>query len=1053
VTSGRPVRGPAGPVPVEFEAPDAAEADTGSNMASSRVAAARATSRVMYGRQEDLARLDELFEDVVANRRTGVALVEGEAGIGKTRTVREYGDAARAGGADVLAGGCVDLEAEPLPYAPLVEVLADLVRREGAPYVASLAGPTADELARLVPSLRPGESVAVSTPASASRLFQALCSVLDRLAGNRPLVLVIEDVHWADSSTRDLLTLLVHQLRSAVMVVLTLRTDEADDDPDVRRFTTGMARRADLHLHLGPLSREDQARQMGDILGLPPTTPLVDEVYSRADGNPFFAEELLALGPAREVPSTVRELLLARLEALAPGTRQVLRAVAVAGRQVPHRLLDRVADVRGPALDEALRPAVDRHVLVVDPADGGSYRFRHALLQESIASTCLPGESVRLHRRLAEALSEDPTLAPDTRFIAGRIAGHWYAAGDGERALVTAVEAAREAEQSLGFSQALAQYRRVLTLLDVVPDADSLLDRPRYRLLWAAAETAYLGGDAELAASLVRQAIAVVDASRRDHHAYLYERLGRYLWMAADGEAALAAYEHAMALVEDQPVSRWHASIVSGYSQVLMLAGRFAESMPYARRAIAMAQERDDARSIEGHARNNLGVDLALLGHPDEGIAELAEARAIAEEVRDDVDDIGRAIVNMNSVLLDSGRLREAADTALEGIPVVDGLGLRRRKGVWCRCDAAQPLLFLGRNTEALRLTREALDLSPDGIDEVRSHMVHGQALFRLGELSDAEHHLAHARDKAGRILDGQIHGYLYAALVEVHALQGNLTEALALAHEGSARLLPTEDAAFSMMLYSAAASAAADLALASRGGGTEASRRRTAAEADGDAAAEADDAAAAVTTWVTLAEQAMSRSPAPSRVSAAYAQVARCELARARSLPDAAAWADVAALWDEVGEPYRAALARRRETEALLDGSSPDRPAAQQALRQAWRAAQTIGAAHLEAQLADLARRARIRLADGGGTAPESTSPLRLTPREREVLRHVAEGMTDRQIGARLFISPRTVERHVSNVLAKSGVSRRAELVALAHRYVGLVDVSATGPEDSPRH
>ncbi|HEX6248560.1 MAG TPA: AAA family ATPase [Nocardioidaceae bacterium] len=1020
-------------------------------MASPRVDPARATSRVMYGRQDALARLDELFDDVVANRRTGLALVEGEAGIGKTRTVREYGGGARASGADVLTGGCVDLEAEALPYAPLVEVLGDLVRREGTSYVASLAGPTADELARLVPALRPGESAAASTPASASRLFQALCSVLDRLAAARPLVLVIEDVHWADPSTRDLVTLLVHQLRSPVLVVLTLRTDEADDDPDVRRFTAAMTRRADLHLRLGPLSREDQARQMGDILGLPPTTPLVDEVYSRADGNPFFAEELLALGPDHEVPSTVRELLLARLEALAPGTRQVLRAVAVAGRQVPHRLLDRVADVRGPALDEALRPAVDRHVLVVDPADGGSYRFRHALLQESIAGTCLPGESVRLHRRLAEALSEDPTLAGDTRFIAGRIAGHWHAAGDAERALVASVEAAHEAERALGFSQALAHYRRVLTLLDVVPGADALLDRPRYRLLWSAAETAYLGGDPELAAQLVRQAIAVVEPSRRDHHAYLYERLGRYLWMAADGEAALAAYEQAMALVEDQPSSRWQASIVSGYSQVLMLAGRFAESMPYARRAIAMAQELDDARSIEGHARNNLGVDLALLGHPEEGIAELAAARAIAEEVRDDVDDIGRAIVNMNSVLLDSGRLQEAAETALEGIPVVDGLGLRRRKGVWCRCDAAQPLLLLGRNTEALRLTREALDLSPDGIDEVRTHMVHGQVLLRLGELSDAEHHLERARGKAGRILDGQIHGPLYAALVEVRAWQGDLTGALALAHEGSARLLPTEDAAFSMMLYAAAASAAADQAVAERGravarqvvagrGRTAVGRRRNAAEAG--------DAGAAVSAWVSLAEQAMARSPAPSRVSAAYAQVARCELARARSLPDAAAWADAAALWDEVVEPYRAALSRLRQTEALLACSSPDRPAAQRALRQAWQAAQTIRAAQLEVQLEDLARRARIRLADGEGSASNALSPLRLTPREQEVLRHVAEGMTDRQIGARLFISPRTVERHVSNVLAKSGVSRRAELVALAHGHAGLPDVPATARE-----
>jgi DNA-binding NarL/FixJ family response regulator len=555
-------------------------------------------------------------------------------------------------------------------------------------------------------------------------------------------------------------------------------------------------------------------------------------------------------------------------------------------------------------------------------------------------------------------------------------------------------------------------------LLDVVPGADALLDRPRYRLLWSAAETAYLGGDPELAAQLVRQAIAAVDTTQRDHHAYLYERLGRYLWMAADGEAALAAYEQAIALAKDQPASQWHASIVSGYSQVLMLAGRFAESMPYARRAIAMAQELEDARSIEGHARNNLGVDLALLGHPEEGIAELAEARAIAEEVRDDVDDIGRAIVNMNSVLLDSGRLREAAETALEGIPVVDGLGLRRRKGVWCRCDAAQPLLLLGRNAEALALTREALDLSPDGIDEVRTHMVHGQVLLRLGELTDAEDHLQLARDKAGRILDGQIHGPLYAALVEVHAWQGNLTEALALAEEGSARLLPAEDAAFSMMLYAAASSAAADSVIAQRF----------------RASADPDDAAA-VRTWVGLAEQAMARSPNPSSVSAGYARVARCELARASALPGERGWGEAAALWDDVGEPYRAALARLRQTEALLDGNSPDRPAARQALRKAWETSRMIGAAHLQAALADIARRARMRVGDEQSTAPAAEAPLRLTPREQEVLRHVAAGMTDRQIGERLFISHRTVERHVSSLLAKTGTRRRAELVALAHR------------------
>ena len=201
-------------------------------MGSSGNAAGRAASRVMYGRREDVARLAELLDEVIAERRTGLAVVEGDAGIGKTRTVSEFAASARARGDDVLTGRCVDLVASPLPYAPLVELLGELSRREGAARVASIAGPTAAELARLVPALGLGKGSLDTTQGSVSRLFQALCSLLDHLAEVRPLVVVIEDVHWADPSTRDLVTLLVHQLRSPVMVVLTLRGDEGDDDRD-----------------------------------------------------------------------------------------------------------------------------------------------------------------------------------------------------------------------------------------------------------------------------------------------------------------------------------------------------------------------------------------------------------------------------------------------------------------------------------------------------------------------------------------------------------------------------------------------------------------------------------------------------------------------------------------------------------------------------------------------------------------------------------------------------------------------------------------------------
>ena len=297
-----------------------------------------------------------------------------------------------------------------------------------------------------------GPEAPEATAGSVGRLFQACCSLFDSISRERPLVLVIEDLHWADQSTRELLSLLAHQLRGGALLLLTLRTDEAPQDPGVVRLTAELVRRGDDHVVLQPLTREEQARQLSDILGVPPTRSLLDQVYARAEGNPFFAEELLALNRTGELPPTVRDLLLARLDALAPATRQVLRTGAVIGRIIPHDLLEAVADVSGPRLDTALRSAVEEHVLVRAP-DIAGYQFRHALLQESIAESLLPGEATRMHRRVAEALEEDPGLAGDTSFAAGRVARHWYAAGDGARALVASVEAAREAKTALAFSE------------------------------------------------------------------------------------------------------------------------------------------------------------------------------------------------------------------------------------------------------------------------------------------------------------------------------------------------------------------------------------------------------------------------------------------------------------------------------------------------------------------------------------------------------------------------------------------------------------------------
>ena len=900
--------------------------------------AARATSRSLIGRQEALARLDRALTDAVEASRVGTVLVEGPAGIGKSRTVEEFRNAVQAAGGEVLVGRCVSLGEEIFPYAPIAELLRDLVARSGADAVRRWAGPAWPELARLVPALAPDDDAPRATPASVSRLFQACCELFDAIAAEQPLVLVIEDLHWADRSTRELLALLAHQLRGGILLVLTLRTDEAPRDPGVVRLTAELGRRTHDRVVLEPLTRDEQAHQISDILGVPPTRSLLDQVYARAEGNPFFAEELLALRGGAELPPTVRDLLLARLEALAPATRQVLRTCSVIGRTIPHALLETVADCSGDRLESALRSAVEEHVLVSVP-DASGYQFRHALLQESIAESLLPGEASRMHRRVAEALEADPALAGDTTFAAGRVARHWYAAGDGARALVASVDAAREAKAALAFSESLSHFERALVLLESVPGGDSLLPGPRYQLLRRAAEVAHLSASPERAAELARAAIAVVDPADQISHAYLHERLGRYLWMAADGQGSMAAYERAVSLLPPGGgPTRWRAAVLSGYSQILMLAGRYEESARLAGDAIEVARKALGARSIEGHARNNLGVDLAFLGRLDDGVAELLLAREIADEEQDDSDDVARAIVNLAAVYRAGGRMAEAAEVAQEGIAVSDRLGIERRKGVWCRCDAAEALTALGRYDEARQLLEDGAALVPLGVDALRTDYLTGHVLIRVGEFDAAAEYLERARDNGHHLLDDQLMGPLYQGLIEAHLWRGDLDAARKAALEAADRLPAYTDPLFGFPVFAAALAVETERALA---------RGRDRAEPVQE-------------PWFARFAASRASSEVVSSYSAAAETLGRCEAARATADDAGADWLALAAAGDAAPDPYLAAYARIRGAEALL--REGDREQAATALDEAHEGASRIGAKHLATLAADVARRGRLR-------------------------------------------------------------------------------------------
>ena len=530
-----------------------------------------------------------------------------------------------------------------------------------------------------------------------------------------------------------------------------------------------------------------------------------------------------------------------------------------------------------------------------------------------------------------------------------------------------------------------------------MPDAADVLDLEPGRLLRWAAEVAHLAAHPDRATQLVRRAIVEAARDRDDVtlQGWLHERLGRYLWMAGDGRGALAAYEQAVALVPADPPSRARASVLSGLSQILMLADRYDESAAYAREAIDVARQVPDGRSIEGHARCNLGVDLAFLGRVEEGLAELRTALRIADDELDDVDENARALVNLQSVLLLAGRLEDAAEAALEGVRLGDELGLRRRKGIWCRCDAAQVLLLLGRFGEASALLAEGRDIDPQGVDAFRTDLVEGQLLTRRGELGAARELLERARAASERLLDPQLIVPLYAALVDVAAWQDD-GAATGLADEGLARIdLDTVHPVYVSELVAAA---------------TRAALRR------GDRAL--------AETWVDRGQALVDRTPADFVEPAVQLAMARAEVA-----DTADSWAEALARWEGFGDPYRAAYARFRLGAALL-AAGGDRAEAAEHLDTAHRQAQELGAAHLVAAADDLARRARLRV----GAAP-ADNPYRLTGREREILALVAEGLTDRAIGGRLFISHRTVERHVSNLLAKLAAERRSELVATALR------------------
>jgi len=972
----------------------------------------RVSSERFVGRAAELAALEA---------DGGAVLVAGDAGVGKSRLIGELERRARAAGKLVLVGECVELAEGELPYAPIVSALRPLLRGRDGDALDALSDAEWRELAPLWPELAPGgEARAPGAPgAGQGRVFALLLALLVRLSERQPVVFVVEDLHWADRSTRDFLAFLVRAARGErLTLVATFRAEELHSEHPLRPFVAELSRlRGVRRVELHGFTREELSLQVEDILGAPPSRELVDELLARTEGNAFYTEELLAAGDGAGLPASLRDALLLRIEPLAPATRRLLAVAATAERAVDERLLEAVAELAPDAFAAALREALTHHVLVAR-GDGTAYGFRHALVREAVYRDLLASERTRLHGALAATLAQRPELAASGIGVAGELAHHWQAAGELPHALEASVRASAEAEAAFAFAEAERNLQRALSLWDEVPDAAARTGVDRPELLGRAANAAIRRDDPARAIELARTAIAELDVEREPVRVALLHLLtGRALWLHADHADGLVAYHEAVRLVPPEPPTPERARVVAGEAQALMLNGRSEAAAARCEEALALAHKLGD-RYVEAHVHNTMaGLGFAY-GDP---IEHARRAREIALELGA-VEEIGRSYANASEGLEQAGRLEEAIALAQEGIALAPRWGMYDFIFYLAYAIAGWQLR-LGRVEEAERLLGDEV---PGGRSAAAPrHEVIGRIALLRGDFTTADAEL----DRAQAIADGlggpEWYPASLAAIATLRLWEGRHDDAAAVARRALAAVADAEVAPWLndfAEVYPVAARVAAERARVARERGDE--EAAAAAERDAALAVERLDAMLAV----------LPDGAHPPRALACRA-LSAAERTRAAGRADVAAWATAVEQLEGVGEAYAVAYGRWRQAEALLAGRAAGSVAAAAALlRDAQAALAALGERPLRAEVEATARRAGLALGDDAGP-DERAVELGITAREREVLALVAAGRTNREIAERLVIAEKTASVHVSHILAKLDAANRGEAAAIARR------------------
>jgi DNA-binding CsgD family transcriptional regulator/tetratricopeptide (TPR) repeat protein len=951
----------------------------------------------LVGRLAESSALDEALRMCAEGAEGGpvAVIIAGEAGIGKSRLAAEMSSRAATAGWQVLSAGCLDLAEGSVPYLPLVDALRAFTTAQLQPVLERWRrGETEPASPELSPDMARG------------RVYTAYLDLLRARSDEAPLALVMEDVHWADRATRDLLSYLTRGLgtpgfQARVLVLLTYRTDEVPRTSPVRAWLSELVRLPGVsRLDLDPL---DQAAVMVQLASLGTfDRRQAQEIYRRSEGNPFYVEELAALWSDGElrVPEAVRNLADVRVGQLEPTVRDMVRLLAALGRPADFELLQLLSKAAPDELLAALHSAVDTAILTVD-RETSTYRFRHALLAEAVLDQFLPGERAAVHAIIAAVLAHRPDLSTGP----GELGYHQAAADDIPAALVSYLAAANDAERVYAFGEASGYLERALELWPRVRDAADATGRSRGDVLVSAAQNLAGAGDFDRAVAYATAALAEPEiAGDPERGVELWQRIARYHLQDNNGPPAFAAYQTAAALLDSAPEARGRSRLAAEHALALAIWGMNNEAVTQAERALRLAADDGDL-AARGPALNASGVARASAGRIEDGERDLREALELAR-AHGSIDDIGRAMLNLGHVLLCAGRDEESLKVSETAIGECEALGLDLRRGAMNRNNASEALFALGRWDEAIAqadTVRNRIEFRAAGrkasIVRARVAAARGEDDLAASLLSWVEPH-GQGKDEPGVFADR------WLVVAESAVWAGRCDEGRAAVAAGL-ELAAGTDVWDTARLCAVGLRLEADRCISAH------ARRARSEEAT--ARQRADELAATAADVVTEA-----------REIGAWVAQARAEYLRlGASDPSSSAvaeWTGVQGSWRSLRQPYPEAYASLRLAEAGL--AAGDRRAATRELASAATAAERLGAAPLAALIADVARRA--------GIGPTSTPALDgLTAREREILAMVVAGASNRDIATALFISPKTVSVHVSALLRKFGVSGRGDLSA----------------------